>query len=343
MRYLLMARPPFGETSRPSEFAVHAAEELISMGNEVKIFTFVEFYLNCSYIERKLYKLGFKYLENKYDKSMLQKLQDTCESFNPECVIILTGLGMSESMIKFLSRYKIILRLWDSVQRFTDLENFMPYVNEICCFEYDDVEYLTKKYNIPARYVPLGADYKVYYPVEKTRDIDILFVGSPYKNRIYLLEKICKRAYQNNWTIKIGGPWYDANHFWKKYQFNHRYKYLSKYVENRYFDVNELSDLYCRSKICLNINEVKHKSLSPRTFEICATNSFQIMNSGQAAHGYLDLQKDLVLYTDEDDLLKKIEYYLENENERKVIAKSGYESTIKRCTLQKIVQEVFKS
>ena len=341
MKYLLMARPSFGETSRPSKFAMHAAEELTSLGHEVNIFTFVEFYLNCSYIERKLYKLGIKGLEDKYDQNLLNKLQKVCETFKPDVIIILTALGMSQNMIKYLSKYKIILRLWDSVQRFPDLEEFMPYVQEIFCFEHDDVEYLSKKYNIPARHVPLGADEKVYYPLDRERDIDISFVGAPYKNRINLLEKICKQAYKNNWTVKIGGPWYDSNHFWKKYQFCHRYPYLSKYVENRYFDVDEVSELYCRSKICLNINETKHHSLSPRTFEICATNSFQIMNTGQQSHGYLDLQKSLVLYEDENDLLTKIEYYLNNEEERAAIAKYGYESTIKKCTLQKIIRSIF--
>lgn len=336
-----MARPAFGETERPSQLAVHAAQELSSLGHDVKIFTFVEFYINCSYLKRKLYKLGFTSLETKYDQAMLENFKTTCDNFKPDRIIILTGLGLSKCILDYIANHNVILRLWDSVQRFNDLEDFIPYVNEVFCFEYDDVEYLSNKYNIPTRYMPLGADEKVYYPIERERDIDISFVGSPYKERINILEKVCEQASINNWAVKIGGPWYDSNHFWKKYQFNNRYPHLSKYVENRYFDVNELADLYRRSKICLNINLSKHRSLSPRTFEICATKSFQIMNAGQEGHGYLDLQRDLVTYEDIPDLLKKIDYYLKHDEERLKIANAGYDSTLKKCTLQKIWRDNF--
>lgn len=84
------------------------------------------------------------------------------------------------------------------------------------------------------------------------------------------------------------------------------------------------ADVYRRSKIVLNINKSIHKSISPRTFEILATNSFQLMNSGQESNNTLNLMKDLVLFKTEDDLIAKINYYLSHENERKEIAQNGF-------------------
>ena len=341
MRYLVIARPAFGENSKPSLAAIHIAEELNSIGHETKIVTMVEFYINCSYAERKLYKMGMKSLETKYNQKLLEEVINICDTFKPDCILILTGLGISEEIREYISRYKIILWLWDSVKRFKELELFVPMVNEVFCFEYDDVEYLSNKYHISARYVPLGADSKVYYPKDVERDIDISFIGSPYKNRIQLLERVCEQANIKSWTVQIGGLWYDTKHFWKKYQFMRKYPNLGKCIDNRYFNEIEAADLYRRSKICLNINTVKHKSLNPRTFEICATKSFQIMNAGQDSHHYLDLQRDLVIYDNEEDLLGKIEYYLKNADEREQIAKSGYEAVMKKCTLQSLVRECF--
>ena len=174
MKYLLIApRPMYNKTNQPSKFTIHAAETLISLGHEVKIFTFGEFYLDCSYFQRKLYKIGFKGLETKYLQRMLQDLKNICEEFKPDCIIILNAIGLQKIIVEYISKYKIILRLCDSVKRFKSLEKFIPHVNEIFCFEYDDVEYLKEKYKLPIRYVPLGTDEKIYYPIEKKRDIDI--------------------------------------------------------------------------------------------------------------------------------------------------------------------------
>ncbi len=70
----------------------------------------------------------------------------------------------------------------------------------------------------------------------------------------------------------------------------------------------------------VNINTTIHHSLSPRTFEICATKSFQLMNGGQNSHGLMNLETDLATFSGVEDLLKKIEFYLANENLREEIA-----------------------
>lgn len=297
------------------------------------------FYLECSYFQRKLYKLGYKFAEKKYDQNIIAKLDKKCSQFQPDCILVLNGSNISVPVQKFLVERKTILWLWDSFRRSTLLNSFVNLADEIFCFEYEDLNFLADKNKI-VHYLPLGANEKIYFPREMERDIDISFIGLASKERLYLLNKICERACEKNWNVKIGGIFYDNKHFWKKYIFRYRQEYLAKFIDNRIFSAEEVAELYCRSKICVNINTTIHHSLSPRTLEICATKSFQLMNSGQNAHGLMNLETDLATFDSVDDLLEKIEFYLANDELREKIALAGYNSVMKNCTMKKSVEKL---
>lgn len=307
--------------------------------DDMKFFTLPDFYDSCNYFERRISKLGFKNFERNYNQNLIGELEKL--NFNPDYILVLDGLNIPVQIQRFLAQYKIILWLWDSMKNSPRLQNFVNCADKIFCFEYDDIKYLQEKYNLYAQYLPLGADTKIFSPNENlTRDIDISFIGTASKLRIKILEKVCERAIKENWAVKIGGHFYDAKHFWKKYLFGLKNSAFAKFLDNRYYSPQEAANLYRRSKICLNINTVQHKSLSPRTFEICATKSFQLMNSGQNSCGLMNLETDLATFDGVEDLLEKISFYLANENLREKIALAGYNSVIKNCTLKKSVEKI---
>ena len=55
---------------------------------------------------------------------------------------------------------------------------------------------------------------------------------------------------------------------------------------------------------------------------------------------YFENGKDLVWFTDEQDLLKKCEYYLLHEDERKAIAARGYEKVKEHHNLTGRVEQL---
>ena len=310
--------------------------------DDMKFLTLPDFYDNCSYFERRISKIGFKNFERTYTQNLIFNLKQTCKDFQPDFILVLNGLNVPLEVQKFLSQYKIILWLWDSMKNAPRLENFVNCASKIFCFEYDDIKYLNEKYNLDAQYLPLGADTKIFSPVENmTRDIDISFIGTASKLRIKLLEKVCEHALKENWSVKIGGHFYDSKHFWKKYLFGLKNSALAKFLDNRYYSPDEAANLYRRSKICLNINTVQHKSLSPRTFEICATKSFQLMNAGQKSNGLMNLETDIATFDGTEDLIEKISFYLANDDLREKIASAGYNSVMKNCTLKNSVEKIF--
>ena len=337
MKILLIAP----DTEQLRSFSNSILNEMKNLGVcEIEPVAMNIFYLSCSYFQRRLYKLGYRADEIAYDKKIIDDLEKRCAEFQPDCVLILNGTHVPAAVQKFLTRYKIIAWIWDSFRRGSGLISIVNFADEIFCFEYEDLKFLAEKGKL-AHYLPLGADDKIYFPRAVERDIDISFVGIASKERLNFLNKVCERALQKKWNVKIGRIFYDKKHFWKKYIFRYRQEYLAKFIDNRIFSSKEVADLYCRSKICVNINTKIHHSLSPRTFEICATKSFQLMNSGQNSHGLMNLETDLATFDGAEDLVEKVEYYLANDELREKIALAGYNSVIKNCTIKKSVEKLF--
>ena len=91
------------------------------------------------------------------------------------------------------------------------------------------------------------------------------------------------------------------------------------------------------------MNQAIHKSVSPRTFEIAATKSFQVINKGQEYLGMLMPGRDLIEYEDADDLIDIIRGYLGNDKLRTDIAESGYKQVETRWSNKEIMKKMLQS
>jgi len=57
---------------------------------------------------------------------------------------------------------------------------------------------------------------------------------------------------------------------------------------------------------------------------------------------YFIPDKEIVIYESTKDLINKIRYYLEHDDERKAIQKSGYERTLREHTYETRFREIFR-
>lgn len=107
-------------------------------------------------------------------------------------------------------------------------------------------------------------------------------------------------------------------------------------------DYYEAPKVYRQSRINLNITLRSIKSGIPlRAFDIMGSGSFLLSNF-QA--DFLDIfipGEDFVYYESRDDLLRKIIYYLEHEEERQAIACNGYQKVAAAHTFRHRVREMF--
>ena len=335
MRLLLLAPPLL-----PHPQGVQKA--LQKLGYNVLLFTCNEFYSDCKYLQRKLYKLGYTSLKHQYEEAQCKRLRICYEDFNPDLLLALSGLYIDNLLLDYLTSLKIprFLWLWDGIERFPGLERLIPHFSHIFCFEKADVLYIQEKYSRPTSYCPLGYDEDAFSFIKTKKDIDICFIGNPNPQRVLLLDKVGEYCHQENLKLFVAGLWYDKKYFWKKFQYSHKHPYLFPYLINHYINNIVVAKIYRHSKICLNLGEIEHVCLNPRTFEILATGSFQLTD-----HIYKKGIDDGILRADsmisflnEYDLIEKIKYYLSHEKLRQEIAQKGYKDAIPHTSIRSFVQ-----
>ncbi len=97
--------------------------------------------------------------------------------------------------------------------------------------------------------------------------------------------------------------------------------------------------IYHLSKINLNITMKPIQSGIPlRVFDVLGAGGFLITNYQPEISEYFDVGKDIVVYESVEDLIFKIRYYLDHEDERKQIAKSGYMKVKENYTYEKLLR-----
>jgi len=143
-------------------------------------------------------------------------------------------------------------------------------------------------------------DEGLYYPSEE-QNIDVSFLGSPrYAER----QKYLTYLVTNTIPIHIGG--------------GQREEALSP---------KHYAELMRSSKISLNFPEGPsgYDQCKGRVWEVLASKSLLLERKNSAVENYLKPNVHYVEFLDEEDLVKKINYYLENEKERNYIIDRGYE------------------
>ena len=87
----------------------------------------------------------------------------------------------------------------------------------------------------------------------------------------------------------------------------------------------EMPLVFHNSKINLNITSRTIESGIPqRVFDVLACSGFCLTNYQSEIAALFEDGKELVMYTDMEDLVTKVDYYLNHEEERMQIAKAGY-------------------
>lgn len=107
----------------------------------------------------------------------------------------------------------------------------------------------------------------------------------------------------------------------------------------RSYTPTEVGQVYSQSKIVFNTSIAGDVTM--RIFE--GTASAALLLTDPAQNGLNELftiGKEIVVYENDDDLLKKIDYYLAHDDERCAIAQAGYTQTLKAHTYQHRVKQI---
>lgn len=78
-----------------------------------------------------------------------------------------------------------------------------------------------------------------------------------------------------------------------------------------------------------------------RNFEVPGCGGFLLTGMAENLGEYFEIGKEVVGFDDRHDLIEKVRYYLKHEDERAMIAKAGYERTLREHTYARRFSEIF--
>jgi len=151
-----------------------------------------------------------------------------------------------------------------------------------------------------------------------------------------MLSELSKSVTIDLWTPSLG---FDD---WKRY-FYHQFKRLLRLKISECVKVNqfrklnhgdvyglEMFQIIADSKIVLNkhINQVGNYAANKRLFEVTGAGACLVTDYKENLKYLFDIDREIVTYRSIEELISKVRYLLNNEEERKRIAKAGQEKTL---------------
>jgi spore maturation protein CgeB len=202
---------------------------------------------------------------------------------------------------------------------------------------YDHVLYHSPAYsadlNMAEKFAYLGARRTDFWPfgafdatfdttqteetiLSRERDIDVIFIGFPYRGKLPAFAK-AKKALGKR--LVMVGFWFNYNVY-----FNLKYGWPG-WVKAPIKPGQPFIDLYQRAKIGFNVhNRGDYTVGSYRLFELPANGVMQISDGGQYLNSFFDVGSEVVGYENLDDMIDKVRYYLDHDDERRRIALNGF-------------------
>lgn len=202
--------------------------------------------------------------------------------------------------------------------------NFDAYIS----FSKNISEILKEKTNRPVLYLPFAADTEIFYPRDKKSEymFEVAYVGNDIKGTEATMKYIYPAV---NFKFGLFGNWQIPKYrfkFWKNFKKLPPYKKEFEKLSKGKIPQEELPYLYSSAKIILNCTAPDAKNwdiITLRTYEVLACGGFLI--SDETPLALKELSNCIIFTKGGDDLIQKISFYLENEDERKKIAQKGYE------------------
>jgi hypothetical protein len=198
-------------------------------------------------------------------------------------------------------------------------------MKDIC--KYFDLSLTTSKSAIVKYLVeggkPMYKDYagneKIYRKLGLEKKYDVAFIGADYGVRRSYVEYLRTNGIE---VYTKGNGW-----------------------EEGFSKPDEMIEIFNQAKIVLGFATVGKNDdifiLKGRDFEVPLTGSFYITGYHEELYEYFDVGRDIETYKSKEELLEKVRYYLEHEQERELIAQHGYEKSINNYTAKKSYEKVF--
>ncbi|KAF0822378.1 glycosyltransferase [Cytobacillus firmus] len=257
-------------------------------------------------------------------------LQSIVKSCKPDVVISLLGLKFSTKKLEWLRKQGIKTAVW-----FTEDPYFMDYTELLSNF-YDYIftidsaalEFYKKKGHDRTFHLPLAAEPSVFSNrlVVNEYISDICLLGFPYPDRIKYIELLLEHT---PYKIKVVGKW---NHLLSLSKFRN---HINLSIKEGWVEPSIAANFYNGAKIVLNTHRpfnlkqnknsigIVGKSINNRTFDVAASGAFQLIQFKEDLPAHFIEEDEIIAFKNESELIKKVEYYMQLEEDRQRIANNA--------------------
>lgn len=117
--------------------------------------------------------------------------------------------------------------------------------------------------------------------------------------------------------------------------------------DSGFISFKEMIDIFSSSKISLNFAETYDDKLNIRTgwkgrvLEVCMAGGFLLTDYIPGMEDFFEIGKEVVCFSDLNDMIQKAEYYLSHEKERLTIAKAGWKRAVNNHTPYHMLNRAF--
>ncbi|XEC93415.1 glycosyltransferase [Paenibacillus tarimensis] len=193
-------------------------------------------------------------------------------------------------------------------------------------------------------YLPFAVNPKFTFPrrAGTSYQYDICFIGSAFWNRVAAFDEISE--YLKGRSVFINGFW------WERLR---NYRILGDKINRYWLSPEETYRYYSNAKIVINLhrspgNEVHNSnrrnipavSVNPRLFEISACGTLQLTDVRSELASFYAPGSDLDVFSSTKELIHKLDYYLNHEEERRQIAFNGLVRTVREHTYRRRLQKL---
>jgi len=188
-----------------------------------------------------------------------------------------------------------------------------------------------RKMGVPSEYLKIAFEPRILRKIKKQRkEYDVTFVGSftpQHRAGTKTLELVSKK-------IPI--------HVWGR---GTEFLSPTSSLQKNYHGATWGLDMYkilARSKIVINrhINVAKNYANNMRLYETTGMGAMLMTDSKKNLNDLFEVGKEVVVYNSPEDLLRKIEYYLTHDEERKKITKAGQKRTLREHIYKRRMKEL---
>jgi spore maturation protein CgeB len=198
-----------------------------------------------------------------------------------------------------------------------------------------------------------GCNNHIYRPLDLVRDIDVSFVGQPHGDRPNTIAAIRAAGFD----AKVWGFGWDSGRLSQEEMIEviSRSRInlnLSNASRERGF--RHLAGMFVARKGTLvaprigeirqNLKQYRAKArdqIKGRNFEIPGCNSFMLTSYVDGLDEYFVPGKEMVMFSDVDELISKIRHYLSFPDEREATASAAYERTLAEHTYHRRFKDMF--